>query len=308
MILRKAWKAVVLAAGLTAVATSGCSRDHIEAINLANEGDRSVEVNVEGAIQKYEQAKQLDPTNHRILWKLAKAYEKKEDWDKMSTTLAAAAQQAPEFANYYFKRGYALYRLAEAGNRDRYEEAKGPFQKCIQADPNFAECYHFLGESCLWTEDEQCALENYTKAVEHDPRTAYYYPPLAELYIVLKMYSEAEAILQEGTRIVPPTEESRGNLYGMFVLLLQVAQAKDDKAGMVVAAENAKKIAGDAHPEISFILGSTYAVMDPPKKEKAARLLKSFQKRACKSAKAAQFKEQCETSQSLIQSLGAVGN
>ena len=122
------------------------------------------------------------------------------------------------------------------------------------------------------------------------------------------MYSEAETVLQEGTRIVPPTEESRGNLYSMFVLLVQVAQAKDDKPSMVVAAENAKKIAGDAHPEISFILGSTYAVMNPPKKEKAARLLKSFQKRACKSAKAEQYREQCETSQSLIQQLGAVGN
>ena len=98
MKLRKACKAAMLAAGLTALATIGCSRDHIEAINLANEADRSVEVNVEGAIQKYEQAKQLDPTNHRILWKLAKAYEKKEDWDRMATTLSAASQQAPEFA------------------------------------------------------------------------------------------------------------------------------------------------------------------------------------------------------------------
>ena len=72
-----------------------------------------------------------------------------------------------------------------------------------------------------------------------------------------------------------------------------------------LSQENAKKIAGDQHPEISFILGSTYAVMEPPKKEKAARLLKSFQKKACRSTKAKQFKEQCETSQSLIQQLGA---
>ena len=67
-------------------ATSGCSRDHIEAINLANEADRTVKVNVEGAIQKYEEAVQRDPTNHRILHKLSNAYEKKEDWDKMAST------------------------------------------------------------------------------------------------------------------------------------------------------------------------------------------------------------------------------
>jgi tetratricopeptide (TPR) repeat protein len=196
-------------------------------------------------------------------------------------------------------------KLAEAGNPDRYQEAKAPLTACVEKDPNLAECYHFLAEACLWTDDPQSALSNYTKAAEHDPKVAYFYPPLAELYITLKFYSEAETVLSEGTRIVPPTEQSRSNLYGMYVLLVQVAQAKDDKASMVVAAENAKKIAGDAHPEISFILGSTYAVMDPPKKEKASRLLKSFQKRACKSAKAKQFREQCETSQSLIQTLGS---
>jgi tetratricopeptide (TPR) repeat protein len=305
---RKAWKAAMLAGGLTALATCGCSRDHIEAVNLANEGDRSVEVNVEGAIQKYEQARQLDPTNHRILWKLAKAYEKKEDWEKLSSTLAAAMQQAPTFANYAFKRGYALMKIAEDGNPDRYEEAKAPLSKCIEADPNFGECYHFLGEACLWTDDEQNALVNFTKAIEHTPKKSYFYPALAELYITMKFYDEAEGVLKEGTRIVPPTEETRDHLYGMYVLLIQVAQAKNDKTSMVVAAENAKKIAGDKHPEISFILGSTYAVMDPPKIEKATRLLKSFQKKACKSAKAATFKEQCETSNSLIMQLGAKVN
>src|SRR5262245_49565707 len=90
------------------VFAAGCSRNHIEAINLANEGDQSVKVNVEGAISKYEQAIQLDPTNHRILWKLASAYEKKEDWDKMASTLSRSVQVAPDFANYWYKRGLAL--------------------------------------------------------------------------------------------------------------------------------------------------------------------------------------------------------
>ena len=70
---RKVGNVGLCIAGLTALSMSGCSRDHIEAINLANEGDQSVKVNVEGAITKYEQAIQLAPTNHRILWKLANA-------------------------------------------------------------------------------------------------------------------------------------------------------------------------------------------------------------------------------------------
>ena len=310
MKLRSMSKAITCAAGLAAaLAVSACSRDHIEAINLANEGDQSLKVNVEGAIQKYEQALQLDPTNHRILWKLAVAYEKKEDWDKMASTLARAVQVAPDVANYWFKRGYALVKQAEAGNKDAYQEAKEPLKKCIEKDPNLAECYHFLGEAQLWSEDTQDALANYTKAIEHDPTKAYFYPPLADTYITLKFYDEAHKVLQEGTRVLQPGEEGVNNsLYGMYVLMFQVSQAKDDKAGMVAAMEKAQEVAGDKHPEIAFNLGSTYAVMDPPQKEKAVRLLSSFSKRACRGANANKFKEQCETSSTLIQQLGGKVN
>src|SRR3954469_13028419 len=143
MKLLKSSTVAVIAAGLLTF-VSGCSRDRIEAINLANEGDQAVKVNVEGAIQKYEQAVQLDPTNHRILWKLASAYEKKEDWDKMASTLSRAVQIAPDFANYWFKRGSALISQAEAGNPDAYEQAKEPLKKCVEKDPNLAECYFLL--------------------------------------------------------------------------------------------------------------------------------------------------------------------
>ena len=46
---------------------SACSRNNIEAVNLANEGDKARAQDVDGAISKYEQATNLDPTNHRIL-------------------------------------------------------------------------------------------------------------------------------------------------------------------------------------------------------------------------------------------------
>jgi len=190
----------VLAAGLLSSVT-GCSRDKIEAINLANEGDQAVKINVEGAIQKYEQAIDLDPSNHRILWKLANAYEKKEDWDKMASTLARAVLVAPDFANYWGKKGHALVMQAEAGNMDAYKAAQEPLKKCIEKDPNLADCYHELAECYLWTDDEQAALENYTKAIEHDPSKGFYYPPLADLYLNLKLTKEAVGVLTEGTDI-----------------------------------------------------------------------------------------------------------
>jgi tetratricopeptide (TPR) repeat protein len=292
---------------------SACSRDNIEAINLANEGDRSLKVNVEGAIDKYEAATRLDPGNHRIFAKLGNAYQKKEDWDKMSSTFARAAQVAPDFANYDYKQGLALMQKAGQGNPDAYVEAKQPLQKCIQTDPNFAECYHELGSANLWTDDDQGALENWTKAIEHDPTVAYFYPPLAEELIALKLYDNAEAVLKEGTRIINPAnakseeeaDQIREQLFGMYSLLAKVNQAKGDTSAVVATLEKANEVAGEKHPEISFNLGSTYAVMKPPQKEKAVRLLNSFVKRTCKGAQAAEkFKDQCATAADLIQKLG----
>jgi len=284
---------------------TGCSRDRIEAIDLSNEGDRAVKVNVEGAIQKYEQAIQLDPQNHHIQWKLAVAYEKKESWDKMASTLASAAQIAPNYAKYWFRRGYALIKEAESGSPDSYEAAKEPLKKCIEKDPNIAECYFFLAEAHLWTNDEQEALASYSKAIEHNPAEAYFYPPLAELYITHRLHTEAKEVLLEGTKLVPLTEKSKANLYSMFTLLATVAQLDRDTTAQVEALEKAQQIDGDNHPEIAFNLGSSYAVKNPPQKEKAARLLNSFTKRACRGANAEKFKEQCESANAIIQKLGS---
>lgn len=290
-----------------AALTSACSRDHIEAINLANKGDQALKVNVSGAIKSYEEATRLDPTNHRIFWKLATAYHKQEEWDKMASTLARAAQIAPDFANYSYHRGFALIKIAEGGNRDAYEEAKQPLQDCIQKDPNYAECYHWLGTALLWTDDEQGAIQNYTKAIELDPTMPYFYPPLGEVYLSLRLYDEAEKVLEEGTRLIPPTDKTANALYGMYTLLSNVHQAKGNDAERMAVLEKANDIAGANHPEIAFNLGSTYAVMKPPQKEKALRLLKSFNKRACKGADAAKkFKDQCATSSDLVQKLGGV--
>ena len=69
---------VLVAATLSA---SACSRNNIEAVNLAIEGDAAKKGgNLDEAVSKFDQATKLDPDNTRIWWKLALAYEGKEDW------------------------------------------------------------------------------------------------------------------------------------------------------------------------------------------------------------------------------------
>lgn len=291
--------------GSLAVGTVGCSRDHIEAVNLANAGDQAVKVNVAGAIKNYEEAIRLDSENHRILWKLANAYQKQEEWSKMESTLSQAMTKAPENADYAFRRGYALVKIAQGGNKDAYTEAQGPLKKCVELDPNYAECYFWLGETYLWTGNDQEALANYTKAVEHNPKEGYFYVPPGVLYTNLRMYDAADKLLKEGERVLDKVQKNKDDLYNIYTQLANVAQGKGNKAGQLAALEQANALGGDSHPEVAFNLGSTYAVMDPPQKDNAIRLLKSFNKRVCKGAKAATtYKQNCEQSQSLVQKLG----
>lgn len=300
------FKHAALALGMSlGLSTTACSRDHIEAINLANEADGQVSVDTAGAIQKYEAAIQLDPANHLIIHKLAKAYEKKEDWDKMASTLAKAVGVAPGFANYWEKRGMALTKLAEGGNPDAWEEAKEPLKKCIETDPNRAWCYQLLGEAQWWTDDIQGALTSFSQAIEHDPTVPYFYVTLAELYQVLRLYDQAAAVLEQGTANIQPTEESRDHVYNMYLLQFNVAQVSGDQPKMLAAVKRAYEIGGPDHPEAKFHLGSTYAKMEPPQKEQAKQMLDSFSNTVCKGAKAKQFKAQCSQANSLLQRLGS---
>ena len=283
-------------------AAAGCSRNDIEAINLATEGDQMKKVDLDGAIQKYEQATRLDPKNDLIFHKLGDAYEKKEAWDKVASTMAQAIRLSPKNAMYSFKRGKALRMQAEKGPTS-WSEAKEPLEQCIQKDPNFADCYFHLGEVMLQLDDEQRALENWTKAVQHDPEELTFYGPLAELYINLGLINEAAQTVKEGESFISP--KTKAGVVTIYQYEGKVAQAKKDLAGTAAALEKAKNADTEGqHPEILFNLGSTYAVLNPPKKQEALQMLKAFQQRGCKGAKAQKFKAQCDQAQTLTMNLG----
>lgn len=295
----------LVATALVATALTGCSRAHIEAIELSNEADSQAQVDTTGAIQKYEQAIGLDPTNHLIAWKLSKAYEKKEDWDKMASALSKAINVAPGFANYYERRGYAMTKLAEGGNPDAWNDAKEPLKKCIEVDPNRAWCHFLLAEAHWWTDENQEALAAYTRAIEHDPRVPSFYVGLADSYQVLRMYDEASAVVDQGTKNIEATEESIDHVYNMFLLSFNLAQVQGDKTKMLSSVKQAYQLGGETHPEAKFFLGSTLASMDPPQKEQAKQHLDSFQKSVCKGAKAKKFRAQCAQATSFLQRLGS---
>lgn len=292
---RASFWALVVALGVGA-----CDRSEVEALNLAQAGDEQVKTDLEGAISKYEQATKRDPNNPLLFHKLASAQEKKEAWDKVAAAMATATRLRPKNATYWFKRGKALAMQAEKGPTP-WAEAREPLEKCITHDPNYDDCYFYLAEVMLRLDDEQRALENYTKAIQHDPQELTYYAPLADLYLNLGLYDQAAGVLREGQGLEAP---GKLGVFGLHERMAAVHQAKGDNNAMVSELEKARRADPEGHhPEVLFSLGSAYAVQKPPNRQQALQMLKTFQSLGCKGAKAQALKPQCEQAQALVADL-----
>jgi tetratricopeptide (TPR) repeat protein len=287
-----------------ALSSAACSRNNIEAVNLANEGDKAKGTDIDGAISKYEQATNLDPTNHRILWKLAVAYTKKEQWDKVASTCAKAEKLAPTYANFFFQHGLALARQAVKGPTT-WAEARAPLEQAIKLDPNIADAHFELAEALLHMDDEQNALKSYGDAIIAKPDEVAFYGPLADLLIRNIKVTEAEQVLKEGLSFAP---EGHKHLFAVHSLLGQIAEMKSDLPRAVAEYEAAKKSCGQCNEtgqQIAFFnLGAAYASLTPPRKSEAMAQLQSFQKMICKGAAAQRYADQCTQAQQLATKLG----
>jgi len=298
---------VVLAAALPLV--GACSRNNIEAVNMANEGDKERGTNVDDAISKYEQATQLDPTNYRILWKLATAYQKKEQWDKVALTCSKAEKLAPTHADYFYLHGYAIVQQAEKGPTS-WSDAKEPLETAAKLDPNYSDPNFDLGNVYLHLDQEKDALEHWTKAIEQKPDEVDYYAPLADLYIRLQFLNEAEAVLKEGLNYDKPGA-SVGGVFNIHTLYGEVYERKGDWSGAVKEFEAAKKACGacsDKGQQIAFFnLGAAYTRITPPNKAGASGNLKNFQKIICRGGAAARYADECTQAQELLKNAEGVG-
>lgn len=281
---------------------SACNRNAVDAVNMANEADKERGSNVDDAISKYEQATQLDPTNYRILWKLATAYQKKEQWDKVALTCSKAEKIAPTHADYYALHGYALVQQAEKTNTN-WSDAKDPLEQATKLDPNLADPHYDLGNVYLHLDQEKDALDHWTKAVSLSPDKLPYYVPLADLYIRLGFLNEAEQVIKESLNY-EKTGADAGGSFNVHTLYGEIYERKGDWNGAVKEFETAKKACGacnDKGQQIAFFnLGAAYTRVTPPNKSGASGNLKNFQKIICRGGAAARYADECTQAQELL--------
>jgi tetratricopeptide (TPR) repeat protein len=295
---------------LASFAAIGCSRNNIEAVNLYNEGVQAKKAqNIEEAISKFEQASKLDPQNNRVLSSLMEAYRKKEDWPRVVSTAIQAEKVAPTFANYYFEHGHAIVKQAQKpGSPTMWADAKEPLQQAIAKDSNLADAYEDLAEVLLHIDEEQGALQNYTKAIDVKPDEPAFYVPLADLYLRLGFPEQAEQVVREGLSF--SKDEVNKALFNLHSLMGSIKEGKNDMAGAVAEYEAAKKACGacnEAGQQIAYFnLGTAYASLTPPRKNEAMAQLQSFQKIVCKGAAATRYADQCQQAQQFATKLGGL--
>jgi tetratricopeptide (TPR) repeat protein len=282
----------------------------VAAAALSNEGDALRKVDVDGAIAKYKGALELDPANPRIWWKLALAYESKEDWSAEADACAKAEDAAEKadgkktHADYYFRQGYAYEELAEHGDRP-WKDAEGPFRTAIQLDPNRSQEYGELGWVLIHLDDEAGAIQNWTKAITVQPDETQYYVSLADEYRRLMFFAAEERVLKTGISFA---KEGDKHLFNLHALLGDSYETRGNIAAAVSEYELAKK-ACDAnkcadHKEAYFNLGSAYAELSPPRKSDAIQLLQSFWKITGSAAQAQRFADQRAQAMEIARRLG----
>ncbi|WP_437916738.1 hypothetical protein WME73_19785 [Sorangium sp. So ce302] len=290
------------AANPPGASTTQCDPPLTPAQRLAREADRMAPADINGAIAKYEEATKLDPTDHRIFFKLAMALKKSDRWADVVSTMRRATALAPRFATYWVELGYAQAALAKrkAGS---FEDAKRAYLTCLEIDPWLADCHERIGHVLLWTDDERGAIERYTEAIRREPDALRHYLPLADLYQRLDQLAEAEAVLREAVRRAKPGDSS---LFAAHTMLASVHQDRGNLAEMVAELEAAKAVAleGIEADMTLFSLGSSYALLAPPRVSESVTNLRAFYARRCLGSGAKAFKTNCATSAALIQKLG----
>lgn len=280
-----------------------CREELPEVQELMQKADQIAATEPEQAIALYEKAAKLSPSNARVQYRLGQLYKKQDEWPKAMASFTRATAIAPTFANYWFELGYALGRLAER-KKAPWGDAQKALEQCIALDENLADCHWALHKVYLYQDEEKKALASLTAAIRHDPTKISRYATLADHYLRLGFSNEAEAVLREAKKFARPADKS---LFGVHVLLAEIAQERGLTVDMITELEAAKAVAsGEGLEAISilFSLGSAYAMAAPPRKAEAIANLTAFRARACTEEKRKIFPTECVMTETLIKKLG----
>jgi tetratricopeptide (TPR) repeat protein len=219
---------ICVSAGLLLTIT-GCPNqsrnDSVRALNKANKANGSKQF--ETAISEYQKAVDKWHDNHSAWYGMGIAYAQKGDWDKASEAFSTAVQIADDQGMYQMWYGISLYEKAVSDARKdqarrenkkpeeiepdltavNFEKSMQHLQEAVKRIPDLWRAHYYLGRIARNTDKSKEAAEEFSKALQADPREAAPYVALAELYLHWDYTDQAIKVAQQGTVNVPGSNE-----------------------------------------------------------------------------------------------------
>ena len=288
-----------------ALGAAACSRNNIEAVNLANDGIRP-------------RGRTLTRRSRNTSRRLARPDEPPHPLEARARVLEegsvgqgradvrARGEAGAGFPNYWYMQGHALLEQAKKGSIS-WLEAKEPLKTSISKDPNYADAYEDLAEVNVHTDDEQEALRNYAKAIETKPDNLSFYVPYADLLNNLGYADSRRTSSRRGcsTRTGRRRRSSTCTLFSAAS-----TRARGTRRERSPSTNRRRKSCGQCNepgqPIAYFNVGAAYATASPPRKSEAMSALQAFQKIVCKGAAASRYADQCATAQQYATKLGGM--
>ena len=188
---------------------------------------------LDAAIADFQKATAKYHDNHLAWYGLGGAYAEKGDWTKASESFAVSVQIAPDQPMYQMLYGVSLYNKAVADARDdqahrqnkkpeeiaeadvdlsgvNFDTAMQHLQAAIKLNGDMWRAHYYLGKIYEVNDKTKDAAEEFTKALNADPRQQAPYVALANLYLKWDDTDLAIKVAQQGTvNVVAQSEVSK---------------------------------------------------------------------------------------------------
>ncbi len=140
-----------------------------DAARIATDARRLVDAgDLPGAVALLEKARDLDPKNAPVLFRLAGLYFENHQYDNAQASIRDAIKLAPSEWDYRYLQG-----LIEIGV-GQFGPARESLETAVRLNPSVAEAHNQLGDLAMRRDDFTTAVQEFSRAVQLAPQEATY--------------------------------------------------------------------------------------------------------------------------------------
>jgi len=183
---------MVLALALSACDAFVCSKERMQAMELANRGVASFQNGLYDAAERdLKLAIQTDPSFDLAHYNLGKVMEKQHKWDKAIEAFEGAATRSPNNANYQYDLGAAYLETAQL------DQAEKALKRATELDPKLYLAHYRLGVVYKRLERPKDADAALRAAIEANARFDKPFVELGHMYLDFDASDAAEKVFGE---------------------------------------------------------------------------------------------------------------